>query len=86
MYGEGTRTFWCVVNGSTPPFDISVKVDVNVNGLKKEEMACHDVAASSLVLWKVYYYCLLILIAGSTILPAKRPRSCGTSTYSLEAH
>ncbi len=63
MYGEDTRTFWCAVNGrSTPPFQISIHVDVNVNGLKKkinEEMARHDVAASSLVLWKVYYYYLL---------------------------
>jgi hypothetical protein len=58
MYGEDIRTFWCAVNGgSTPPFDISVNVGVNVNGLKKnikEEMARHDVAASSLVLWKVF--------------------------------
>ena len=63
MYGDDTRTFWCAVNdSSTPPFEISVHVGVNVNGLKKkikEEMALHDVAAPSLVLWKVYYYYLL---------------------------
>lgn len=60
MYDEDTRTFWCAVNGgSTPPFDISVHVGVNVNGLKKnikQEMARHDVAASNLVLWKVFIY------------------------------
>ena len=50
---------------STPPFDISVHVGVNVNDLKKKikkEMARHDVAASSLVLWKVYYYYLLAFL------------------------
>ena len=66
MYGGDTRTFWCAVNGSSgPPFDISVHVDVNVNGLKKEiktEMALRDVAASSLVLWKVYYYYYLLAL------------------------
>ena len=62
MYGEDTRTFWCAVNGgNTPPFDISVHVGVNVNGLKKDikkEIARHDVATSSLVLWKVFIHLL----------------------------
>ena len=62
MYGQETRTFWCAINGTASPFEISVHVDVKVNGLKKkikEEMVLHDVAASNLVLWKVYYYYLL---------------------------
>ena len=85
MYGEDTRTFWCAVNGGgTPPFDISVDVNVNVNGSKKnikEEMARHDVAASALEGFYLFIY-VSIVMADSTILPAKRPRACGTSTYS----
>ena len=85
MYGEDTRTFWCAVNGGgTPPFDISVDVNVNVNGSKKnikEEMARHDVAAIALEGFYLFIY-VSIVMADSTILPAKRPRACGTSTYS----
>lgn len=55
-----TRTFFCVVYaGSSIPFEVSVRLDVTVNGLKKaikDEMDLRDVAAPSLVLWQVSFY------------------------------
>jgi hypothetical protein len=60
IYGKDGRAFWCAVYGSTVPFEISVHVNANVVGLKKDiinqETALRDFAHSSLVLWKVSFY------------------------------
>ena len=58
MYDMETLTFWCAImlNDDLVPFQMSAHPDTGVNDFKKaikEEMALRDVAAPTLVLWKV---------------------------------
>ena len=57
IYGMDARTFWCIIYGSSVPFEISVHSNVNVTHLKEEiqkkKKAFRVYDASELVLWKV---------------------------------
>ena len=58
MYDMETLTFWCAImlNDDLVPFQMSAHPDTSVYDFKKaikEEMVLRDVAAPTLVLWKV---------------------------------
>ncbi|KAF8349128.1 hypothetical protein F5887DRAFT_1156874 [Amanita rubescens] len=60
MFGGDILTLWCVVYGSSVPFQIFVHPNVNVNYLKEEiqkkKKVFRDHDAANLVLWKVGLY------------------------------
>ena len=83
MYGTETRTFWCAVYGSSVVFKISIHPDADVDELKgkiqEKNRALRDHNASLLDLWKVSFYSWnQDLCFHLPILPAKRPRTCGS--------
>lgn len=56
MTGEETRTLWCVVEGESAPFYITVGVDVKINHLRWKingVLGGIDESRASILLWKV---------------------------------
>ena len=60
IYGIAARTFWCIVHGSSRPFEITVHSNHNIDDVKKDiisqEIILRHITHSSLVLWKVSFY------------------------------